>query len=101
MGASDYCGCSGHISVPRYCHLSWSFLMPARIRSALFTPATHPERFPKALEVGADFLIMDLEDAVAASNKQEARTTALSAIGHGGEQFMPVILRINGLDTEY
>ena len=35
------------------------------IRSALFVPATRPERIPKALQSGADQVIVDLEDAVA------------------------------------
>ena len=34
-------------------------------RSWLFTPGARPERFGKAAEVGADVLIIDLEDAVA------------------------------------
>lgn len=43
------------------------------IRSALFVPATRPERIPKALASGADVVIVDLEDAVAESLKAEAR----------------------------
>jgi len=35
---------------------------PPRTRSWLFTPATHPERFVKASSIGADVLIVDLED---------------------------------------
>lgn len=44
------------------------------IRSALFVPATRPERIPKALASGADAVIVDLEDAVAESLKAEARS---------------------------
>jgi len=43
------------------------------IRSALFVPATRPERIPKALSSGADVVIVDLEDAVQESLKAEAR----------------------------
>ncbi|WP_256625495.1 CoA ester lyase [Pseudomonas sp. LPB0260] len=43
------------------------------IRSALFVPATRPERIPKALASGADVVIADLEDAVQESLKAEAR----------------------------
>lgn len=43
------------------------------IRTALFVPATRPERIPKALNSGADVVIVDLEDAVAESLKAEAR----------------------------
>lgn len=42
-------------------------------RSLLFVPATKPERFIKALESGADGIIIDLEDAVAESSKDSAR----------------------------
>lgn len=50
---------------------------PIRTRSWLFTPATRPERFAKASQVGADVAILDLEDAVAPGDKVRARTTAL------------------------
>ncbi|MBA1272691.1 HpcH/HpaI aldolase/citrate lyase family protein [Stutzerimonas azotifigens] len=45
------------------------------IRSALFVPATRPERFAKALASGADAVIVDLEDAVAEPLKVEARAS--------------------------
>ena len=43
------------------------------IRTALFVPASRPERIPKALAVGADAVIVDLEDAVQEGLKVEAR----------------------------
>jgi len=43
------------------------------IRTALFVPGNRPERFAKALASGADAVIIDLEDAVAASDKAAAR----------------------------
>ena len=42
-------------------------------RTYLFVPGTRPERFGKALATGADCVLLDLEDAVAASDKQQAR----------------------------
>ncbi|WP_323029613.1 CoA ester lyase [Castellaniella defragrans] len=42
-------------------------------RSLLFVPATRPERFAKALDSGADCIIIDLEDAVAEGSKDAAR----------------------------
>ena len=42
-------------------------------RTLLFVPATKPERFVKALDSGADCIIIDLEDAVAECNKDSAR----------------------------
>ena len=44
-----------------------------RLRSLLFVPGDRPDRMEKALGSGADALILDLEDAVAASAKGEAR----------------------------
>lgn len=43
------------------------------VRTALFVPASRPERIPKALASGADRVIVDLEDAVQESQKAEAR----------------------------
>jgi (S)-citramalyl-CoA lyase len=47
--------------------------MSSIVRSALFVPATRPERIAKALATGADVVIVDLEDAVAETLKVEAR----------------------------
>ena len=73
--------------------------MSVRLRSALFTPATHPERFAKAEEVGADLLIIDLEDAIAPKDKKSARATAFTTLNAAKETPFPCIIRINGLDT--
>lgn len=43
------------------------------VRSALFVPATRPERIAKALASGADRVIVDLEDAVEEALKEQAR----------------------------
>lgn len=40
---------------------------------ALYAPADRPERFERALDAGADAVIVDLEDAVTASRKDVAR----------------------------
>jgi citrate lyase subunit beta / citryl-CoA lyase len=45
------------------------------VRTYLFVPGTRPERFGKALASGADVIILDLEDAVAAEDKASARRT--------------------------
>ncbi|MCF4984202.1 HpcH/HpaI aldolase/citrate lyase family protein [Pseudomonas syringae] len=45
----------------------------AVVRSALFVPASRPERIPKALASGADRVIVDLEDAVEENAKEQAR----------------------------
>ena len=43
------------------------------VLTALYAPADRPERFGKALHSGADAVIIDLEDAVVAARKGEAR----------------------------
>lgn len=47
--------------------------MSLPIMVALYAPADRPERFEKALRAGADAVIVDLEDAVTASRKADAR----------------------------
>lgn len=42
-------------------------------RTYLFVPGNRPERFAKALASGADAVVLDLEDAVAAEAKPQAR----------------------------
>ena len=44
-----------------------------RLRSLLFVPGDRPERFAKAAASGADAVILDLEDSVAASARPAAR----------------------------
>jgi (S)-citramalyl-CoA lyase len=68
-------------------------------RSWLFTPGTRPERFDKAAEVGADVLIIDLEDAVAPADKPAARATALEFLSRRQRGGAACALRINGLDV--
>ncbi len=64
-------------------------------RSWLFTPATRPDRFDRAVQSGADVLIIDLEDAVAPAAKALARDTALAALA--APPAVPILraLRIN------
>lgn len=56
----------------------------------LFVPATRPDRVEKALKSSADVVVVDLEDAVAATQKHEARA-ALAAFGGNPR----VVVRIN------
>lgn len=51
-------------------------------RSALFVPGDKPRAIEKAPGLGADALILDLEDAVAPANKPAARQGARDAIAH-------------------
>ena len=68
-------------------------------RSYLFVPGDRPERFEKACAAGADVVILDLEDAVAAENKQAARN--LVAEWLSTPPAVPVMVRVNGVDTEW
>jgi (S)-citramalyl-CoA lyase len=71
------------------------------LKSWLFTPATKPDRFARAAEVGADAFIIDLEDAVAPSAKKEARETALPYLAQISADHLPCALRINSPDTQF
>ncbi|MHB0763531.1 HpcH/HpaI aldolase/citrate lyase family protein [Stutzerimonas sp. NM35] len=66
---------------------------PGTLRSALFVPATRPERIPKALASGADAVIVDLEDAVAQDLKAEARDNLDAFLASHPEA--RVLVRIN------
>src|SRR5712691_3118037 len=50
--------------------------MRAEMRSLLFVPADSERKLARGLESGADALILDLEDSVAASNRGIARRQA-------------------------
>jgi citrate lyase subunit beta/citryl-CoA lyase len=62
----------------------------------LFVPADRPERFGKAAACGADAVIVDLEDAVAASAKDSARAN----LAHVAVP-VPVIVRVNAIGTAW
>lgn len=70
------------------------------MRSLLFVPADSERKLAKALGSGADALILDLEDSVAASAKADARTCAAEFLAtHGGNDGPRLIVRINALDS--
>jgi citrate lyase subunit beta / citryl-CoA lyase len=58
-------------------------MIPAPARSWLFTPGDRPDRFATARDCGADAMILDWEDAVAAAAKAEARTAVLDWLTSG------------------
>jgi len=70
------------------------------LKSWLFTPGTKSDRFARAAEVHADALIIDLEDAVAPSDKSEARAAAISYLNTLPEDHLPCALRINSPQTK-
>ncbi|MFZ9990399.1 MAG: aldolase/citrate lyase family protein, partial [Burkholderiaceae bacterium] len=74
----------------------------AQARSFLFVPATTPERFVKALNSGADMVIIDLEDAVSPTDKPAARMTLEAAFDSlTTDQKAQLMVRINPSDTDH
>jgi citrate lyase subunit beta/citryl-CoA lyase len=74
----------------------------ARARSFLFVPASRPERFAKAMSSGADCVILDLEDAVPAAGKVEARELlAAHAVGFTPAELSRTLVRINPVGTSW
>ena len=69
------------------------------MRAVLFVPATRPERFAKALGSGADAVIIDLEDAVEASLKDQARESVRAFAR--SQPDTPFLLRVNAVDTPW
>ncbi len=72
-------------------------------RSTLAVPGSNPGMFEKALASDTDFIFLDLEDAVAPPDKEQARKNIVQALNdldwRGAGKTMSV--RINGLDTHY
>jgi len=69
-------------------------------RSFLFVPGNRPERFAKALNSGADAVVLDLEDSVPTEAKQLAREAIRDAWPQLLEAQVPIVLRINALPSE-
>lgn len=72
-------------------------------RSELAVPGSNPGMFEKALASEADYVFLDLEDAVAPGEKDRARRNVIAALNEldwrGAGKTVSV--RINGLDTHY
>ncbi len=69
------------------------------MRSLLFAPGNHARRVEKALSLPADGVILDLEDAVAVTEKPPTRAKVVAAFGaprHG-----KLYVRVNALSTEW
>ncbi|MEM7253920.1 MAG: CoA ester lyase [Pseudomonadota bacterium] len=70
-------------------------------RSVLYMPGINARALDKARGLDADAFIFDLEDAVAPDQKSEARDQICEAIVQGGYRPREVIVRVNGLDTQW
>jgi citrate lyase subunit beta/citryl-CoA lyase len=79
---------------------------PARVRlqrSELAVPGSRAELFAKAAAGPADYVFLDLEDAVAPPDKEQARRNVIAAL-HDVDwraRGKTVSVRINGIDTHY
>ena len=65
------------------------------VRSMLFTPGHRPDLIAKASRSAADAVIVDLEDAVATSAKDQARSNLDSL----PQSAIPFFVRVNGFET--
>lgn len=70
-----------------------------RLRSLLFVPGDRPDRMKKAAAAGADALILDLEDSVAADRKPQARLDVAALLA--GPRSVPLFVRINRASADH
>jgi len=72
-------------------------------RSELAVPGSNPTMIDKAAEGAADYVFLDLEDAVAPPEKEQARRNIIQALNDidWTARGKTVSVRINGLDTHY
>jgi malyl-CoA/(S)-citramalyl-CoA lyase len=74
---------------------------PRLNRSELAVPGSSPQLFEKAAASGVDVVFLDLEDAVAPDQKEQARKNIIQAINDIDWGSKTLSVRINGLDTHY
>ena len=70
-------------------------------RSMLFIPSNTPNLLMNADVLGADSIILDLEDAVSPAEKDAARILVRSALSSLGYKGCEVIVRINPIETDF
>jgi citrate lyase beta subunit len=84
-------------------HTLYPMRQPRLQRSELAVPGSNTSFIDKAADSAADFVFLDLEDAVAPADKEQARRNVIEALrdidwaGKG----KTISVRINGLDTHY
>ena len=86
--------------------MSHKFYKPTRSRlqrSELAVPGSSPKMFEKALNSAADYIFLDLEDAVSPNDKLTARANVIKALNeiNWKEKGKTISVRINSLDTHY
>ncbi|WP_366554893.1 HpcH/HpaI aldolase/citrate lyase family protein [Aquibaculum sediminis] len=70
-------------------------------RSMLYMPGSNTRALEKGRSLPADALILDLEDAVAPDTKAQARENIVEALRAGGYGRREIVVRTNGLDSEW
>lgn len=68
-------------------------------RTFLFAPGNHPRKVEKVFDAGADAVILDLEDAVAISEKPATRAVVVEALQR--PRTCRGYVRVNALDTDF
>jgi citrate lyase beta subunit len=86
--------------------MSHQYYKPATTRlqrSELAVPGSSPKMFEKALNSNADYIFLDLEDAVSPNDKLAARKNIIKALKeiNWKEKGKTISVRINSLDTHY
>jgi len=86
--------------------MSFLYFAPKKVRlhrSELAVPGSSPKMFEKALNSNADYIFLDLEDAVAPNDKLIARKNVIQALTDlpWKDHSKTISVRINSLDTHY
>ena len=76
-------------------------MLAPTLRSFLFVPGTHPGRFVRALDSGADAVVFDLEDAVDATRKGEARQLVAEFLGASTGSSAMRLVRVNAAGSTW
>jgi len=74
---------------------------PRLHRSELAVPGSNTALFEKAARSAADVIFLDVEDAVAPDDKEQARKNIVQALNEVDWGAKTMMVRINGLDTHY
>ena len=74
---------------------------PRLQRSELAVPGSNPGLFEKAAASAADVVFLDVEDAVAPDDKEQARRNIIEALNDIDWGRKSMMVRINGLDTHF
>jgi malyl-CoA/(S)-citramalyl-CoA lyase len=74
---------------------------PRLHRSELAVPGSNTGLFEKAARSAADIIFLDLEDAVAPDDKEQARRNIVQGLNEIDWGCKTMMIRINGLDTHY